>query len=110
MKFIGLMMTLLALGSAHAKTPATPVYNMTITEKGYEPNTLKVKADTPFVIKIKRTTNATCAREITIPSQKLKVDLPLNKEVEVKVGKLAKGDVKFGCAMDMMIGGVMNVE
>ncbi len=55
-------------------------------------------------------TNATCAREITIPSQKLKVELPLNQEVAVKVASLAKGEIKFGCAMDMMVGGVIFAE
>jgi plastocyanin domain-containing protein len=110
MKIFGLMFAILTFTAAQAKTDAPPVYSMTVTEKGYEPSILKVKANTPFTIKITRKTNATCAREITIPSQKLKVDLPYNKEVSVAVGKLAKGEVKFGCAMDLMIGGVMNVE
>lgn len=85
-------------------------YKMTVTEKGYEPSSLKVKAGEPVTLKITRKTNATCAREITVPSQKLKVDLPLNKEVTVKVAALSKGEIKFGCAMDMMIGGVMIAE
>ncbi|MBY0416302.1 MAG: cupredoxin domain-containing protein [Bdellovibrionales bacterium] len=85
-------------------------YKMTVTEKGYEPGTLKIKANTPAVLKITRMTNATCAREITVPSQKLKVDLPMNKEVTVKLAGLHKGEIKFGCAMDMMIGGVIIAE
>ena len=83
---------------------------MLVTEKGYEPSSLKVKAGEPVTLKITRKTNATCAREITVPSQKLKVDLPLNKEVTVKVASLSKGEIKFGCAMDLMIGGVMIAE
>jgi plastocyanin domain-containing protein len=85
-------------------------YKMLVTEKGFEPSTLKVKAGTPVTLKITRKTNATCAREITIPSQKMRVDLPLDKEVTVKVASLQKGEVKFGCAMDLMIGGVMFAE
>lgn len=85
-------------------------YKMLVTEKGFEPSTLKVKAGSPVVLKITRKTNATCAREITIPSQKMRVDLPLDKEVTVKVASLQKGEVKFGCAMDLMIGGVMFAE
>lgn len=85
-------------------------YKMLVTEKGYEPSSLKVKAGEPVTLKITRKTNATCAREITVPSQKLKVDLPLDKEVTVKVAALQKGEIKFGCAMDMMIGGVMIAE
>lgn len=93
-----------------AKRENANVYHLLVTEKGFEPAILKVKAQTPSTLKITRKTNATCAREITIPSQKIKVDLPLDKEVTVQVGKLAKGEVKFGCAMNLMIGGVMNVE
>ncbi len=83
---------------------------MTVTEKGFEPSSLKVKAGEPVTLKITRKTNATCAREITVPSQKLKVDLPLDKEVTVKISALSKGEIKFGCSMDMMIGGVILAE
>lgn len=85
-------------------------YKLTVTEKGFEPSSLKVKAGMPVTLKITRKTNATCAREITVPSQKLKVDLPLDKEVTVKLASLSKGEVKFGCAMDLMIGGVIFAE
>lgn len=85
-------------------------YSMLVTEDGFEPSSLKVKAGSQIILKITRKTNATCAREITIPSQKMRVDLPLNKEVIVKIAPLQKGEVKFGCAMDLMIGGVMFAE
>jgi plastocyanin domain-containing protein len=85
-------------------------YKLVVTEKGFEPSTLKVPANTPIVLKVTRKTNATCAREITIPAQKLRVDLPMDKEVTVKVAALPKGEIKFGCAMDLMIGGVLFAE
>lgn len=107
----GLIFSLLILSSVVVFAKDAPnTYTMTVTEKGYEPSTLKVKAKTPVTLKITRKTNATCAREITVPSQKLKVDLPLNKEVTVKLAGLDKGEIKFGCAMDMMIGGIMVAE
>lgn len=86
------------------------VYKMTITEKGFEPNELKVKPDVPVVLKITRKTNGTCAREIVVPSKNIKVDLPKDKEVTVNIGKLEKGEIKFGCSMEMMVGGVMFVN
>jgi len=86
------------------------VIPMTVTEKGFEPSSLKVKAGEAVTLKITRKTNATCAREITVPSQKLKVNLPLDKEVIVKISALPKGEIKFGCSMDMMIGGVILAE
>lgn len=105
------LVLLFALVSTTAFAKDVPnEYKMLVTEKGFEPSTLKVKAGTPITLKITRKTNATCAREITIPSQKMRVDLPLDKEVTVKVASLQKGEVKFGCAMDLMIGGVMFAE
>ncbi len=109
MKCLVLLTSLLVSGISFAKSTPNE-YKMVITEKGYEPSTLKVTAGKPVTIKITRKTNATCAREITVPSQKLRVDLPLDKEVTVKVAALEKGEVKFGCAMDLMIGGVMIAE
>ena len=109
MKSLILLSTLLFSGISFAKT-ATSEYKMIITDKGYEPSSVKVKAGVPIILKITRKTNATCAREITVPSQKLRVDLPLDKEVTVKISSLEKGEIKFGCAMDMMIGGVMIAE
>ncbi|MBC7712574.1 MAG: cupredoxin domain-containing protein [Rhizobacter sp.] len=109
MKSFVLLTTLLFSGISIAKTPAAE-YKLVITEKGYVPDHLSVKAGTPVVLKITRQTNATCAREVLVPSQNIRVELPLNKEVSVKVAALKKGEIKFGCAMNMMVAGVINVE
>lgn len=109
MKVLILLLALLSTTIAVAKD-APNEYKMLVTENGYEPSSLKVKAGSPIILKITRKTNATCAREITVPSQKLRVDLPLDKEVTVKIAPLQKGEVKFGCAMDLMIGGMIFAE
>jgi plastocyanin domain-containing protein len=109
MKILVLMFTLVFSTIVIAKDKENE-YKMTVTENGFEPSSLKVKVGKPVTLKITRKTNATCAREITVPSQKLRVDLPLDKEVTVKLASLSKGEIKFGCAMDMMIGGVMFAE
>ena len=102
---------LFALVSTMAFAKDTPnEYVMVVTKDGFEPSSLKVKAGMPITLKVTRKTNETCAREITVPSQKLKVDLPLNKEIIVKISALKKGEVKFGCAMDLMFGGVIFAE
>lgn len=112
MKIFVLMFALVSTLSFAKDAPkaAANEFKMLVTENGYEPSTLKVQAGKPVTLKITRKTNATCAREITVPSQKLKVDLPLDKEVTVKLASLQKGEVKFGCAMDLMIGGVIFAE
>jgi plastocyanin domain-containing protein len=104
---IMILMCLVFSSTIFAKTNE---YKMIVTEKGFEPSTLKVKANSPVILKVTRKTNATCAREIVIPTEKMKVELPLDKEVTIKVAAQKKGEVKFGCAMDMMFSGVMFVE
>ena len=108
MKMIIVLMSLVSTVAFAKDKPAE--YTVTVTDNGFEPSNFKVQAGVPLTFKITRKTNATCAREFTVPSQKLKVDLPLNKEVVIKMAALPKGEVKFGCAMDLMIGGVMNVQ
>ncbi len=105
-----LMLTSFTLSAATAKKEEVQNFKMTVTDKGFEPSELKVKPDIPVVLHITRKTNGTCAREIEVPAKKLKVDLPMDKEVAVNVGKLSKGTIKFGCSMEMMVGGVMFVQ
>jgi plastocyanin domain-containing protein len=84
--------------------------NLIVTEKDFEPSTINVKPGTNVELKITRKTNSTCAREILIPSKNIKKELPLNKTVSIKTGKLEKGEISFGCGMNMMIGGVIFVK
>lgn len=46
--------------------------NLTVTEKGFEPNKIDVAADKPVKLNITRKTNDTCSTSIQIPSMKLK--------------------------------------
>lgn len=85
-------------------------FKLLVTDKGFEPKELKVRPDVPVVLHVTRKTNATCAREIAMPTKKIKVELPLNKEVAINLGKLGKGEIKFGCSMEMMVGGVMFIQ
>lgn len=111
MKIFFFVLVLLFSITTFAKDADKPQeYLLAVTDKGFEPSSLKVKINTPIILKVTRKTDSTCATELVIPSQKIKVDLPLNKEVVVKVGKLTKGEVKFGCAMEMMVGAVMIAE
>ena len=108
MKFLVLLFALVSTVAISKEAPNE--YVMIVSDNGFEPSSLKVKAGSPVTLKVTRKTNETCAREITVPSQKLRVDLPLNKEVVVKIASLKKGEIKFGCAMDLMVGGVMFAE
>jgi plastocyanin domain-containing protein len=90
--------------------PGGQTVAMTVTDKGFEPATVKVKKGEPVTLLITRTTDKTCATEIVIDEHKVNAKLPLNKEVKVTFAPKKTGDLKYGCAMGKMIGGVVSVE
>lgn len=83
------------------------VVELKITEKGFEPSVLSVKTDSPVTLKVTRTTDNTCATAIKVSSKKIKKELPLNKTVNIELGKLDKGEIRFACGMDMMTGSII---
>ena len=85
-------------------------FEVSVTEKGFEPSELKAKAGVPVVLRITRKTDSTCSTQIQVPAKKIKMELPLNKTVEVAIGSLAKGEIRFGCGMNMMQGGQILVQ
>ena len=86
------------------------VVELKVTEKGFEPDSIHVKANQPLVLKITRTTEIGCIEKIQIPSHKVMQALPLNKTVVIKLDHLKKGETPFGCQMDMMDSGKLIAE
>lgn len=94
-----------------AAAPTPKVVELQVTEDGFVPSQLTVKAGQPVTFRVVRKTDETCATEILIEGTDIKKPLPLNEAVEVAWTPPAQaGKVKFGCAMDMMIGGTLTVE
>jgi plastocyanin len=94
--------------------PAAPTtvqsrVEMWVTEKGFEPEKIPAKAGQPITLVITRKVERTCATEILFQGQQGKTDLPFNKTVEVTYTPKASGKITFGCAMGMMIAGVLEV-
>jgi len=96
--------------AAAAPAPAGKTIEMSVTEKGFEPDVVKVKKGEPVTLVITRKTDKTCATEIVIDEEKISTKLPLNKAVTVSFTPKKAGDMKYGCAMGKMIGGVLKVE
>ena len=93
-----------------AAAPAGKTIEMSVTDKGFEPAVVKVKKGEPVTLVITRKTEKTCATEIVIDEEKISTKLPLNKAVTVSFTPKKAGDIKYGCAMGKMIGGVLKVE
>lgn len=83
---------------------------MRVTDKGFEPNELRVRAGEEVRISIKRTVARTCATSIQSPAGIDKTSLPLGEAVEVVFTPKKAGTFRFGCAMAMHIGGELLVE
>jgi plastocyanin len=81
-----------------------------LTTEGFVPSHIPAQAGKPITLAVTRKTDKTCAHEILIKGQPGKTDLPLGKEVEVTFTPKASGAVPFGCAMGMMVGGVLEVR
>ena len=81
-----------------------------VTGKGFQPSTINVKPGTDLTLKITRLSQETCATEIVIVEKNINTKLPLNETVSVHVGVLPKGEVRFGCGMNMMESGKIYVK
>ncbi|HEY8208092.1 MAG TPA: cupredoxin domain-containing protein, partial [Myxococcaceae bacterium] len=61
-------------------------------------------------LRITRTTDETCAKDLILPDYNIEKELPLNKAVDVEFTPSKAGKLKYGCSMGMMIAGVLIVE
>jgi len=97
-------------GGKPAAPPPKGSILMAVTENGFEPSELKVKQGEPVTLLITRKTDATCAKAIVIDEYSIHTELPLNKQVAVSFTPLKSGRIKYGCAMDKMISGVLIID
>ena len=74
-----------------------------VTDKGFEPSSLKLKAGAPAKVTFVRKTDATCAKEVVIKEYNINRKLPLNEPVTVEFTP-HKGEFSFACGMDMIKG------
>ena len=81
--------------------------SVTLTEAGFDPQTLNLKAAVPARITFTRTTDKTCATKVVFPSLRIERDLPLNKPVVVEFTPAKAGPVEFVCGMNMLRGSVV---
>jgi plastocyanin len=86
----------------------TQTATVEITDKGFEPSSLKLKAGVPAKVTFVRKTDETCAKEVVIKECKIERKLPLNEPVTVEFTP-RRGEFTFACGMDM-IKGKMIVE
>jgi RND family efflux transporter MFP subunit len=89
--------------------PAAPVQTIAIavTKEGFVPATAEAKADVPAELVFTRRTDDTCAKEVEVPSMKVRKALPLNQPVSVTVPAGPARSMAFVCGMNMLKGSVV---
>jgi len=75
-----------------------------VTENGYEPATLTLRAGVAARLTFVRTTDKTCGTEVVLPSLNIRRTLPLNEPVVIEFTPRHSGEIGFVCGMDMLRG------
>jgi hypothetical protein len=94
-------------GAAPVATSGVQTARVIVSEKGYEPARVTLRAAVPARITFVRTTDATCGMAVTIPSLSLRRALPLNQPVEIEFTPQKAGDVEFVCGTGMLKGRIV---
>lgn len=91
------------------KPAARKVQNVRInlTERGYEPETFRLKKGVPARLTFVRTTEDDCGKELVIPAYNIRRELPLNRPVTVRFTPRKSGSFNFVCGMDMLRGKII---
>ena len=90
-----------------AKATDASKIDISVTEKGFEPESVDVPAGKPVTIVFTRKTDQTCAKEIVLTmddGQKIEKKLPLNTPVEIAATFPKAGKLGYACGMDMVKG------
>jgi plastocyanin domain-containing protein len=98
-----------------AAPPAAPAGARTVevkvTDKGFEPSEVRVKAGQPTTLAFTRTTDNTCITAIDIPGENVKgLNLPLNRVASVTITPKKAGSQPFHCTSMQMGDGKLVVE
>jgi RND family efflux transporter MFP subunit len=109
----------LGLRSSQSQAPTTPSAaaqadpasiqsaRILVTEKGFEPDRVSLRAGSAARLTFVRTTDKTCGTEVVFPSLNIKRALPLNQPVVIEFVPAKAGDVAFACGMNMLKGVVV---
>ena len=96
--------TAFALPLTARARPRVQKFTVKITERGFEPVSLKLRRGVQARITFLRTTDQTCATEIVLRDFDIRRALPLNQPVVVTLTPKTKGEFSFTCGMNMMRG------
>jgi membrane fusion protein, heavy metal efflux system len=85
----------------------TQSVTVTLSEKGYQPETFSLRQGVPARVTFVRKVEATCGEEVVLADYNIKRELPLNKPVVVEFTPTKTGEFRFACGMDMLRGKII---
>ncbi len=94
-------------GGAEQNHKSIQSATVTLTDKGYQPASLKLRRGVPARITFVRRIEETCGKEIAIPAHNISRALPLNEPVVVEFTPDKAGEFNFTCGMGMLRGTVI---
>jgi len=95
----------LALGPAAAANADKPrTVDLSVKDKGFEPNNITVKKGEPLHLVGTRKTDQTCATSIDIKDAGIRNDLTLNNAAAIDFTPEKAGEIRYACGMGMMVG------
>ena len=101
-----------ARGKAAAPAPAKKRHDIVVTNRGFEPDKLKVKKGEATTLSFTRKTESQCAKEVVVQlgnGQTIHKELPLDQPVVIEATFATSGELRYACGMDMLTG-VISVE
>lgn len=105
-----LVMTFLPLTTQGGQRPKTrqpgkvQSATITLTDKGYQPTSLKLRRGVLARVTFIRKIEETCGKAIAVPEYDIRRDLPLNEPVVVEFTPNKTGEFNFTCGMGMLRG------
>ncbi len=93
-----------APSKAAAEAPAKGAITVTVTEDGWAPDRIRVKAGEKVRLVVTRKTERTCATELVIKELGVDAKLPLNQPVTVELTPTKSGILKYACSMGHVTG------
>jgi plastocyanin domain-containing protein len=95
---------------AAAQSGGPDVREISVTEKGFEPDRVEAPAGRPVTLRFTRKVAQTCADAVEVQGDPVRHMLPLNAPVDVKVTAPSSGQLAFACPMNMYRGAIVVVS
>src|SRR6059058_4081246 len=106
---VAIISALLVLAPVNAKADQPKTVELSVTNKGFEPDNITLKKGEPVHLLVTRKTDSTCATAIDIKDLGIHKELPLNKAVAIDFTPQKTGKINYLCGMGML-GGVLVVQ